>query len=66
MTAPDVLHQRVAFALSEILVVSDENSDLRAQPEGMITYYDLLLKHAFGNFRELLEEVTLSPIMVIS
>ena len=63
LQSDDQLRQRVAFALSEILVVSDENSDLRAQPEGMITYYDLLLKHAFGNFRELLEEVTLSPIM---
>lgn len=41
----------------------DENSALRGQPEGMITYYDLLLKHAFGNYRDLLEDVTLSPIM---
>ncbi|TMO81262.1 DUF1800 domain-containing protein [Pseudoalteromonas sp. S3776] len=63
LQSDDQLRQRVAFALSEILVVSDENSDLRAQPQGMVSYYDLLLKHAFGNFRELLEEVTLSPIM---
>ena len=59
----DQLRQRVAFALSEILVVSDLNNDLRSQPEGMVTYYDLLLTHAFGNFRDLLEAVTLSPIM---
>ena len=63
MQSEDQLRQRVAFALSEILVVSDENSALRGQPEGMITYYDLLLKHAFGNYRDLLEDVTLSPIM---
>lgn len=63
MQSDDQLRQRVAFALSEILVVSDENSALRGQPEGMITYYDLLLKHAFGNYRDLLEDVTLSPIM---
>lgn len=63
LQSDDQLRQRVAFALSEILVVSDENSDLRAQPEGMITYYDLLLTHAFGNFRDLLEDITLSPIM---
>ncbi|MDO6636151.1 DUF1800 family protein [Pseudoalteromonas carrageenovora] len=63
MQSDDQLRQRVAFALSEILVVSDENSGLSAQPEGMITYYDLLLKHAFGNYRDLLEDVTLSPIM---
>lgn len=63
LQSDDQLRQRVAFALSEILVVSDANSSLRSQPEGMITYYDLLLKHAFGNYRELLEDVTLSPIM---
>ncbi|WP_372761830.1 DUF1800 family protein [Pseudoalteromonas sp.] len=59
----DQLRQRVAFALSQIFVVSDASSNVGNQPEGMITYYDLLLKHAFGNFRELLEDVTLSPIM---
>ena len=63
MQSDDQLRQRVAFALSEILVVSDLNNDLRSQPEGMVTYYDLLLTHAFGNFRDLLEAVTLSPIM---
>jgi len=63
LQSDDQLRQRVAFALSEILVVSDENSDLRAHPQGMIGYYDLLLKHAFGNYRDLLEDVTLSPIM---
>ena len=59
----DQLRQRVAFALSQILVVSDASSNVGNQPEGMITYYDILLKHAFGNYRELLEDVTLSPIM---
>ncbi|MEL0633349.1 DUF1800 family protein [Pseudoalteromonas carrageenovora] len=63
LQSDDQLRQRVAFALSEILVVSDENSDLRAHPQGMIGYYDLLLKHAFGNYRDLLKDVTLSPIM---
>jgi len=63
MQSDDQLRQRVAFALSEILVVSDLNNDLRSQPEGMVTYYDLLITHAFGNFRDLLEAITLSPIM---
>ncbi|MEM5545056.1 DUF1800 domain-containing protein [Pseudoalteromonas fuliginea] len=63
LRSDDQLRQRVAFALSEILVVSDVNSSLSSQPEGMVTYYDLLLKNAFGNYRELLEDVTLSPIM---
>ena len=63
ITGPDQLRQRVAFALSEIFVVSDQNGDLGQQPFGMSGYYDLLLNDAFGNFRELLEEVTLSPVM---
>ncbi|MEY2532065.1 MAG: hypothetical protein QOI96_2150, partial [Verrucomicrobiota bacterium] len=63
VTAPDQLRQRVAFALSEIFVVSDQNGDLANEPFGLAGYYDLLLNHAFGNFRQLLEDVTLSPVM---
>ncbi|MCG7547418.1 DUF1800 family protein [Pseudoalteromonas sp. Of7M-16] len=63
LSAPDQLRQRVAFALSEIFVVSDANTSLKGEPEGMVAYYDTLLKHAFGNFRALLESVTLSPVM---
>lgn len=63
VTAPDQLRQRVAFALSEIFVVSSENGDLANQPFGLAGYYDLLLNHAFGNFRQTLEAVTLSPVM---
>lgn len=58
----DQLRQRVAFALSEIFVVSDRET-LSNRPEALAYYYDLLAKHAFGNFRELMEAVTLSPAM---
>lgn len=61
--APDQLRQRVAFALSQIFVVSDTGNNLRGKPEAMVTYYDTLLRHSFGNYRELLEAVTLSPAM---
>ncbi|HSF38919.1 MAG TPA: DUF1800 family protein, partial [Thermoanaerobaculia bacterium] len=60
---PDPLRQRVAFALSELFVVSDVDADVRNNPEGLAAYFDLLSQHAFGNFRELLEAVTLSPTM---
>eukprot|EP00487_Bulimina_marginata_P005550 TRINITY_DN2363_c0_g1_i1.p1 TRINITY_DN2363_c0_g1~~TRINITY_DN2363_c0_g1_i1.p1 ORF type:complete len:152 (-),score=19.32 TRINITY_DN2363_c0_g1_i1:141-596(-) len=63
MRSNDQLRQRVAFALSEILVVSDANNGLRSEPEAMVGYYDLLLEHTFGNYRDLLEAVTLSPVM---
>lgn len=63
LTAPDQLRQRVAFALSQIFVVSDNASELKNEAFGMANYYDLLAENAFGNYRELLEKVTLSPIM---
>lgn len=62
ITAPDQLRQRVAFALSEIFVVS-EHSTFGDDTYGLANYYDLLVNNAFSNFRDLLEQVTLSPIM---
>ncbi len=63
LTGPDQLRQRVAYALSQILVTSDIalGDDNRSEPLG--NYYDLLVNGAFGNFRTLLENVTLSPMM---
>ena len=58
----DQLRQRVAFALSQILVVSSANG-LGSEQEAITAYYDILVRHAFGNYRELLEEVTLNPVM---
>lgn len=60
---PDQLRQRVTFALSELFVVSDRDAGVRNGPDGLASYLDLLAAHAFGNFRELLEAVTLSPTM---
>jgi uncharacterized protein (DUF1800 family) len=63
VNGPDQLRQRAAFALSELFVVSDRDADVRNNPAGLASYLDLLSQHAFGNFRELLEAVTLSPSM---
>lgn len=59
---PDQLRQRVAFALSQIMVVSEVGA-LRQAPYGLAGYYDMLVENAFANFRELLEDVTLHPSM---
>lgn len=59
----DQLRQRMAFALSEILVVSEQNATLAAFPKALGYYQDLLVDGAFGNYRVLLEKVTLSPAM---
>jgi len=57
---PDQLRQRMAFALSQILVVSDSGGiDTRMIAE----YSDLLARNAFGNYRTLLGDVTYSPTM---
>ncbi len=58
----DQLRQRVAFALSQILVVSEVGA-LRQAPYGLADYYDVLARNAFGNFRDLMEEATLHPAM---
>jgi uncharacterized protein (DUF1800 family) len=61
----DQLRQRLAFALSEIFVISDQNGFLFNNQEGVADYYDMLAENAFGNYRELLEDVTLHPAMGI-
>ncbi len=60
LAGEDQLRQRVALALSQILVVS--TNDVFDGP-GMARYADLLVQHAFGNYRQLLHDVTLSPAM---
>lgn len=58
----DQLRQRVAFALSEIMVVSQIGA-LGNLPFSLADYHDLLARNAFGNYRQLLEAVTLHPAM---
>jgi len=60
---PDPLRQRVAFALSQIYVISDRMESLGTNPVGMTNFYDMLLDRAFGNFRDLLYDVSLHPCM---
>lgn len=62
LTGPDQLRQRVAFALSQILVVSAQDNDID-HPSRLQPYLKLLDKHAFGSYRELLEDITLNPAM---
>jgi len=59
----DQLRQRVAFALSQILVISEENSDVRNAHRGTADYYDTLARHADLTYRDLLEEVSRHSVM---
>jgi hypothetical protein len=62
VTAPDQLRQRMAFALSQILVTS-ENGVLDDRADTLSDYYDMLLDNSFGNFRDLLIATSLHPAM---
>lgn len=59
---PDQLRQRVTFALSEIMVVSQLGALVNA-PYSLGSYNDLLAENAFGNYRELIQRITLHPAM---
>ena len=54
----DQLRQRVTFALSEIFVISSPTRTLSTSRAASPSYYDMLGENAFGNYRDLLEDVT--------
>jgi uncharacterized protein (DUF1800 family) len=61
LTEPGQLRARTSFALSEIFVISNIAPDLNTY--AMASYMDMLNRNAFGNYRQLLEDVTLHPAM---
>lgn len=64
MTSPDAVRQRVALALSEVLVVSS-NSSFGNNGYALADYYDIFLEHDLGNYRDIMEDVTLHASMGI-
>jgi len=63
--SPDTVRKRWALALSEVFVVSWRGIKdvMNWDAFGMAAYWDLLCQHAFGNYRDLLEALTLNPAM---
>ncbi len=59
----DLLRQRIALALSEIFVISTETDAIYSVANGAADWYDMLLRNAFGNFRTLMQDVTVHPLM---
>ena len=57
LTAPDQLRQRVAWSLFEFIPAST------GRPYGHVEYHNLLLRKAFGNYGDLLHDVTIHPMM---
>lgn len=62
-TQPDGVRQRVSLALTEFFVVSALIPAMPWTGMGIAHYWDELQDHAFGNFRALLEAMTLNPAM---
>jgi uncharacterized protein (DUF1800 family) len=57
------VRKRIAFALSEFFVVSLSGISLTWRGPAIGEYWDILNRHAFGNFRDLLQDITLNPAM---
>ena len=50
--------------MSETLVVSINSAGLANRPFALPTYYDVLVRDAFSNYRQLLEDITLNPAIL--
>lgn len=61
--APDQLRQRVAFALSQIAVISAADTALAQSPHTVASFLDVLADNAFGNYRDILQAVSTHPAM---
>jgi uncharacterized protein (DUF1800 family) len=62
-TAQDSMRKRMALALSEFFVASLQTAEFNWRSHAYAQYWDTLVSHAFGNFRQLLEAITLNPAM---
>ncbi|MBC7548936.1 MAG: DUF1800 family protein, partial [Polaromonas sp.] len=63
IATPDGVRKRAALALSEFFVLSLSSLDLNWRSQAAAAWWDVLSTHAFGNYRTLIESVTLSPAM---
>lgn len=63
MAAPDAVRKRMALALSEFFVVSTSGLNFSWRSHAAAHYWDTLNAHAFGNYRDLLEAITLNVAM---
>lgn len=63
LTEPNQLRHRLAYALSQIFVVSTQNTDLADNARLVASYLDMLTQRSTGTYRELIEAVALHPAM---
>lgn len=65
LNATDQLRQRMSWALSQIFVVNVDGVGNFDETEPWVVFYDIFVRHAFGNFRDVLKEVSYSPTMAL-
>lgn len=65
MNNKDFLRQKITYVLSQIFVISDAPQQIFDHGVGLASYTSVLSKHAFGNYRDLLLEISLHPSMGI-
>ncbi|CAN5854785.1 hypothetical protein BH11VER1_BH11VER1_19220 [soil metagenome] len=63
LQSKDQLRQRMAFALSQIVIISENNDSVNTYHYGAANYWDMLASNAFGSYRTILQNVTYSPMM---
>ncbi len=63
LSGPDMMRKRMALALSEFFVSSLNSAEFTWRSHAYASWWDMLVRNAFGNFRALLEDVTLHPAM---
>lgn len=63
LSGPDMMRKRCALALSELCVSSMSSAEFTWRSHAYASWWDMLMRNAFGNFRQLLEDVTLHPAM---
>ncbi len=63
LSGPDMMRKRIALALSEFFVTSLASAEFTWRAHAYASWWDMLMRHAFGNYRQLLEDVTLHPAM---
>ncbi|WP_291012234.1 DUF1800 domain-containing protein [Hydrogenophaga sp.] len=63
LSGPDPMRKRMALALSEFFVSSMSSAEFTWRSHAYASWWDMLVRNAFGNYRQLLEDVTLHPAM---
>lgn len=63
LKAVDQLRQRIAWSLSNIIVMNPVDFEFNSWPDAVLGYYDIFVRNAFGNYLDILRDVSYHPTM---